>query len=69
MILVVVSLDDVFVNALFMAFIGIDQGIGISFWNFAKIPLPIFFGLGLGIYIEFCLFILFKKYHMRDRKK
>lgn len=69
MILAGASLDDVFVIVLFTSFVGLEQGTGVSVWNFAQIPISIAAGLVVGLLLGFVLALLFKKIHMRDSNK
>ena len=48
LILAGASLDDVFVIVLFTAFIGLEQGEGVSIWAFARVPVSIAAGVTLG---------------------
>ena len=48
LILAGASLDDVFVIVLFTAFVGLEQGEGVSIWAFARVPVSIAAGVTLG---------------------
>jgi NhaP-type Na+/H+ or K+/H+ antiporter len=54
------SLDDIFVIALFTAFIGIAQGEGVNVASFANIPTSILSGLALGAFAGCVLVRVFK---------
>lgn len=63
------SLDDVYVIVLFSSFVGLEQGAGISAWNFVQIPISIVLGLLIGLFLGFIMSFVFKKIHMRDSIK
>lgn len=69
MILAGASWDDVFVIVLFTSFVGLEQGTGVSVWNFVQIPISIAAGLVVGLLLGFVLALLFKKIHLRDSNK
>lgn len=69
LILAAASLDDVFVIVLFTAFVGLEQGSGLSALRLAEIPISIFSGLALGLLVGTALAALFRLHHMRDSAK
>ncbi|MEG1427290.1 MAG: cation:proton antiporter [Oscillospiraceae bacterium] len=69
LILAGASLDDVFVIVLFTAFVGIEQGSGVSALNFAEIPISIALGLFLGVLVGLLFAKVCGVHHMRDSSK
>ena len=64
------SIDDVFAITLFTAFLGMSLGEGVNiFQEISKIPISIFSGLALGLFIGYILYLLFKYFHIRDTRK
>lgn len=69
LILAGASVDDVYVIVLFSTFIGMMQGDGVSLISFVNIPVSIFLGIVIGLWIGFLLAYFFKKIHIRDTSK
>ncbi len=69
LILAGASVDDVYVIVLFSSFIGMMQGDGVSLISFVNIPVSIFLGIVIGLWIGFLLAYFFKKIHIRDTSK
>lgn len=69
LILAGTSVDDVYVIVLFSTFIGMMQGDGVSLISFVNIPVSIFLGIVIGLWIGFLLAYFFKKIHIRDTSK
>lgn len=69
LILAGASVDDVYVIVLFSTFIGMMQGDGGSLISFVNIPVSIFLGIVIGLWIGFLLAYFFKKIHIRDTSK
>ncbi|MEM1485921.1 cation:proton antiporter [Oscillospiraceae bacterium PP1C4] len=63
------SVDDIFVIVLFTSFTGLANGEGISWTQFAQIPIAIILGLVSGVLFGAVLTKLFGKIHMRDSVK
>ena len=69
LILAGVSVDDVYVIVLFSTFVGMMQGEGASILKFVNIPVSIFFGIAIGLFLGVLLAYFFKKVHIRDTSK
>lgn len=69
LILAGASVDDVYVIVLFSTFIGMMQGDGVSLISLVNIPVSIFLGIVIGLWIGFLLAYFFKKIHIRDTSK
>lgn len=69
LILAGASVDDVYVIVLFSTFIGMMQGDEVSLISFVNIPVSIFLGIVIGLWIGFLLAYFFKKIHIRDTSK
>lgn len=69
MILAGASVDDVFVIVMFTTFTSLAKGEGISLFKIAGIPLSIATGIGAGFAFGILMYILWKKFHMRDTSK
>ncbi len=69
LILVGASVDDVYVIVLFSTFVGMMQGEGASILKFVNIPVSIFFGIAIGLFLGVLLAYFFKKVHIRDTSK
>ena len=69
LILAGASVDDVYVIVLFSTFTGMMQGQSTSILSFINIPVSIFLGIGIGLFIGTCLAYYFKKVHIRDTSK
>ena len=63
------SVDDVYVIVLFSTFVGMMQGEGASILKFVNIPVSIFFGIAIGLFLGVLLAYFFKKVHIRDTSK
>ena len=69
LILAGASVDDVYVIVLFSTFVGMMQGEGASILKFVNIPVSIFFGIAIGLFLGVLLAYFFKKVHIRDTSK
>ena len=69
LILAGASVDDVYVIVLFSTFVGMMQGEGASILKFVNIPVSIFFGIAIGLFLGMLLAYFFKKVHIRDTSK
>ena len=69
LILAGASVDDVYVIVLFSTFVGRMQGEGASILKFVNIPVSIFFGIAIGLFLGVLLAYFFKKVHIRDTSK
>ena len=69
LILAGASVDDVYVIVLFSTFVGMMQGEGTSILKFVNIPVSIFFGIAIGLFLGVLLAYFFKKVHIRDTSK
>ena len=69
LILAGASVDDVYVLVLFSTFVGMMQGEGASILKFVNIPVSIFFGIAIGLFLGVLLAYFFKKVHIRDTSK
>lgn len=69
MIMAGASVDDVFVIVLFTAFSSIAAGDTVSAWSFARIPVSIILGAGIGLLAGWLFGMLCAKAHMRDSLK
>lgn len=69
LILAGASVDDVYVIVLFSTFVGMMQGKGASILKFVNIPVSIFFGIAIGLFLGVLLAYFFKKVHIRDTSK
>lgn len=69
LILAGASVDDVYVIVLFPTFVGMMQGEGASILKFVNIPVSIFFGIAIGLFLGVLLAYFFKKVHIRDTSK
>lgn len=69
LILAGASVDDVYVIVLFYTFVGMMQGEGASILKFVNIPVSIFFGIAIGLFLGVLLAYFFKKVHIRDTSK
>lgn len=69
LILAGASVDDVYVIVLFSTFVGMMQGEGASILKFVNIPVSIFFGIAIGLFLGVLLAYFFKKIHIRDTSK
>ena len=69
LILAGASVDDVYVIVLFSTFVGMMQGEGASILKFVSIPVSIFFGIAIGLFLGVLLAYFFKKVHIRDTSK
>lgn len=69
LILAGASVDDVYVIVLFSTFVGMIQGEGASILKFVNIPVSIFFGIAIGLFLGVLLAYFFKKVHIRDTSK
>ena len=69
LILAGASVDDVYVIVLFSTFVGMMQGEGASILKFVNIPVSIFFGIAIGLFLGVLLVYFFKKVHTRDTSK
>lgn len=69
MIMAGASVDDVFVIVLFTAFSSIAAGDGVSAWSFARIPVSIVTGAGVGVLVGVAFGTLCARIHMRDSLK
>ena len=69
LILAGASVDDVYVIVLFSTFVGMMQGEGASILKFVNIPVSIFFGIAIGMFLGVILAYFFKKVHIRDTSK
>ena len=69
LILAGASVDDVYVIVLFSTFVGMMQGEGASILKFVNIPVSIFFGIAIGLFLGVLLAYFFKKVHIRDTTK
>ncbi len=69
LILAGASVDDVYVIVLFSTFVGMMQGEGTSILKFVNIPVSIFFGITIGLFLGVLLAYFFKKVHIRDTSK
>lgn len=69
LILAGASVDDVYVIVLFSTFVGMMQGEGASILKFVNIPVSIFFGIVIGLFLGMLLAYFFKKVHIRDTSK
>lgn len=65
LILAGASCDDVFVIALFSAFVGMAQGGGVRFSDFVNIPVSVLAGIGFGAALGYILGLFFEKAYMR----
>lgn len=61
--------DDVFAIVMFTAFLEMVKGASFDFITLIKIPLSIFFGIGIGLAVGYLLVIIFRKLHIRDTIK
>ena len=69
LILAGASVDDVYVIVLFSTFVGMMQGEGAFILKFVNIPVSIFFGIAIGLFLGVLLAYFFKKVHIRDTSK
>ena len=69
LILAGASVDDVYVIVLFSTFVGMMQGEGASILKFVNIPVSIFWGIAIGLFLGVLLAYFFKKVHIRDTSK
>lgn len=69
LILAGASVDDVYVIVLFSTFVGMMQGEGASILKFVNIPVSIFFGIAIVLFLGVLLAYFFKKVHIRDTSK
>lgn len=69
LILAGASVDDVYVIVLFSTFVGMMQGEGASILSFVNIPVSIFLGMAIGLFVGILLAYFFKKVHIRDTSK
>ena len=69
LILAGASVDDVYVIVLFSTFVGMMQGEGASILKFVNIPVSVFFGIAIGLFLGVLLAYFFKKVHIRDTSK
>ena len=69
LILAGASVDDVYGIVLFSTFVGMMQGEGASILKFVNIPVSIFFGIAIGLFLGVLLAYFFKKVHIRDTSK
>ena len=69
LILAGASVDDVFVIVMFTAFTGLAQGGAISPIRFLQVPVSIFSGILVGVFIGWIMAIYFEKIHIRDTAK
>ncbi len=64
------SVDNVFAITMFGMFLGLAGGESINcFQMIYTVPLSILLGIIMGLFLGYLLFLLFKKYQMRDTKK
>ncbi len=66
LILAGASLDDVFVIVLFTTFIGMAQGRGASFMDFASVPISIILGIAVGALFGWLLHLFFEMRYTRE---
>lgn len=69
LILAGASVDDVYVIVLFSTFVGMMQGEGAFILKFVNIPVSIFWGIAIGLFLGVLLAYFFKKVHIRDTSK
>ncbi|HIT89542.1 MAG TPA: cation:proton antiporter [Candidatus Merdenecus merdavium] len=69
LILAGASVDDVFVIVMFTAFVGMEQGKGISAVSFIQIPISILSGIAFGLIIGVVFQKVFQRIHIRDSAK
>jgi NhaP-type Na+/H+ or K+/H+ antiporter len=66
MIMAGASCDDIFVIVLFTSFLNMAQGGKFSITNLLNVPLSIIFGVLLGAFVGYLLYIFFEKAYQKD---